>query len=247
MFDSGSDLTYKSCSVVELANQHLSGTDWKTVFEFRDDALEKTSRILMEMAKNDTVIYPNISLIYEPFFRIELKDVRVIIVGQDPYHTTTRSGDPVSIGHAFASEGKVQPSLRNMYKKIEQEGFKLKAPFGSSLSGWTEQGVLLFNRAFTVEAGKAGSHHALWERVTNQIVKNIIRDSDRVVWLLMGRNACQLNKIIQQSDVHIAVESPHPSPLSQTLFFNHGSIFTRINQMLTLFGRDVIEWGNNEV
>ena len=80
MFDSGSDLTYKSCSVVELANQHLSGTDWKTVFEFRDDALEKTSRILMEMAKNDTVIYPNISLIYEPFFRIELKDVRVIIV-----------------------------------------------------------------------------------------------------------------------------------------------------------------------
>ena len=247
MFKIGSDLTYKTCSIMELLSAHIDHTDWKTIFEFRDESLLKASRIIMEMAKNDTIIYPRLSRVYEPFFRLGLKDVKVIIVGQDPYHATTKTGDPVSIGHAFASEGKVQPSLRNMYKKIELEGFRLKAPFGSSLSGWTEQGVLLFNRAFTVEAGKAGSHHAIWENVTDQIVKNIVRDANRVVWLLMGRNAGQLNKIIQQSEVHIAVVCPHPSPLSQAVFFRHGSVFTRVNKMLELFGKKAIDWGNNEM
>jgi uracil-DNA glycosylase len=241
VFRVSTDLTYADTSLSELIVDGVYRSEWGDIFRTCSDQLEDVSKTISRLAQSGATIYPDISRVFEPFMRIGPSNVRVVIIGQDPYPGTTYDGNPIAIGHAFAAEGHVPPSLRNMYKKIEQEGYKILNQGNASLSGWTEQGVLMFNRAFTVTAGNAGSHSSLWEAYTDRLIESMLERMDRVVWLLMGRNARSLAGKIR-SKGHSAVECPHPSPLSYRIFFESGDVFRRVNGELR---GDGIDWGRN--
>jgi uracil-DNA glycosylase len=234
-FRTGTDLTYRDTPLNELVRDGVYQSDWKSIFDECSDQLDVVSEKIHRLALSGATIYPDISRVFEPFMRIGPKDVKVVVVGQDPYPGTTYDGDPIAIGHAFAAEGRVPPSLRNMYTKIEQEGYKIKNYGNASLSGWTKQGVLMFNRAFTVTAENAGSHSDVWLEYTDILIDSMLKSMSGVVWLLMGRQARSLAGKVRAAGGRV-VECGHPSPLSRKAFFESGDVFRGIGG---------IDWGEN--
>ena len=166
------------------------------------------------------------------------KDVRVVILGQDPYHTPG-----VADGLAFSSkEGNpVPPSLQNIYKEISQE-FNTPVRTTPDLSDWAKQGVLLLNASLTVESGKANSHVEFgWHEFTDAVIATINRECEHVVFMLWGNYAREKRVLIDASK-HLILESPHPSPLSAHKGFLGNGHFKKANDYLLEVGRRVIKW-----
>ena len=185
------------------------------------------------------VIYPPNAEVFQAFVTTPLADIKVVILGQDPYH-----GPEQAHGLAFSVRPgvKIPPSLRNMYKELSSdiEGFQI--PTHGNLNHWAEQGVLLLNTVLTVEAGQAHSHAKWgWERFTDKVVDVINQHQQNVVFLLWGSHAQKKGAMIDRSR-HLVLEAVHPSPLSAHRGFFGCQHFSLTNQYLEETGQTPIHW-----
>jgi uracil-DNA glycosylase len=189
-------------------------------------------------------VYPPRGCRLKAFELTPLDAVRVVILGQDPYH-----GPDQAMGLCFAvPEGcAVPPSLANIYKELEAD-CGVPRPGHGDLSGWARQGVLLLNASLTVEAGNAGSHAGRgWEAITDAAVAAVAARAAPSVFILWGSHAQAKAARIPQlaSGRHFLIPTPHPSPLSAYRGFFGSRPFSRANAFLERNGRSAIDWGMN--
>ena len=170
-------------------------------------------------------------------FSQPFEDVRVLIVGQDPYPTP---GHPVGLSFSVAPD--VQPvprSLQNIYRELRDD-LGVPIPSNGDLTPWTQQGVLLLNRVLTVQPGKSGSHAGKgWERVTDQAVRALAARDQPLVAILWGRQAQSLEPLLSDAD---CLKSVHPSPLSASGGFFGSRPFSRANELLVKRGGKPVDW-----
>ncbi|WP_419819493.1 uracil-DNA glycosylase [Glaciibacter flavus] len=170
-------------------------------------------------------------------FRYPLADVRVLIVGQDPYPTP---GHP--IGLSFAVDAHVRPlprSLANIYAELTAD-LAIATPAHGDLTGWSRNGVMLLNRVLTVRPGEAGSHRGKgWERVTEHAIRSLVARDAALVAVLWGRDAASLVPMLGETPV---IESAHPSPLSAHRGFFGSRPFSRANALLAEQGAPPVDW-----
>ena len=214
-------------------------TDWKKLLneEFSKDYFVK----LVEFVKQEYIsqpVCPSGLNIFKAFDSCPLKEVKVIIIGQDPYHTKG-----VANGLAFsANEGlRVPPSLQNIYKEISRE-FKTPVSTSPDLTRWAKQGVLLLNATLTVRQGVAGSHQKKgWETFTDAVIKKVSDECNNLVFILWGAYAQKKNVLIDNTK-HLILESPHPSPFSADRGFFGNNHFIKTNEYLVKNNRTPINW-----
>ena len=182
-------------------------------------------------------IYPPKGLVFSAF-TTDLNDVKVVILGQDPYHTP---GAAEGLAFSVPNSQPIPPSLINIYKEIDDDIGHHANPAGS-LRNWQRQGVLLLNTVLTVEAHKAGSHRGKgWEIFTTATIEYLNKVRPHLVFILWGRDARNKKSLIDSSR-HLILESPHPSPLSAYAGFFGNHHFSRCNEFLTKNGMEPIEW-----
>jgi len=170
-------------------------------------------------------------------FTRPMAQVRVLVVGQDPYPTP---GHPVGLSFSVAPHVRPLPrSLQNIFRELTDDVGGTPGPSGD-LSGWADQGVLLLNRVLTVREGQPGSHRNLgWQAITDRAVAALVERGDPLVAILWGRDAQQMRRLL--GDVP-AVESVHPSPLSADRGFFGSRPFSRVNRLLADVGAAPIDW-----
>ncbi len=169
-------------------------------------------------------------------FRQPLADVRVLIVGQDPYPTP---GNPVGLSFSVAPDVRIPASLRNIFKEYcEDLGYP--KPANGDLTRWTEHGVLLLNRVLTVQPGNPGSHRGKgWEQVTDAAIRGLVARGGPLVAILWGRDAQSLEPLLGDTPV---LRSVHPSPMSAARGFFGSKPFTRSNELLVQQGSAPVDW-----
>ncbi|WP_218120299.1 uracil-DNA glycosylase [Actinopolyspora mzabensis] len=170
-------------------------------------------------------------------FQQPFRDVRALIVGQDPYPTP---GHPVGLSFSVAPDVDPVPrSLANIFREYCDD-LGHPHPSNGDLTPWSERGVLLLNRALTVQPGKSASHRGKgWEEVTDQAIKALAQRSEPLVAILWGRDARSLRPLMPGVE---CVESPHPSPMSADRGFFGSRPFSRANEMLRGLGAEPIDW-----
>ncbi|MGL5037543.1 MAG: uracil-DNA glycosylase [Aeromonas sp.] len=185
------------------------------------------------------VIYPPDSDVFNAFSLTDFAKVKVVILGQDPYH-----GPDQAHGLCFSVQAGVRtpPSLVNIYKELQRDVAGFVTPNHGFLASWAEQGVLLLNTVLTVEAGHAHSHAKLgWEIFTDRIIEALNARREGVVFLLWGAHAQQKGRFIDRSRHHV-LTAPHPSPLSAHRGFIGCGHFTQTNVLLEQQGHQPIRW-----
>lgn len=183
-------------------------------------------------------IYPEAKNVFNALNLVKYDDVKVVIIGQDPYHQPHQAH-----GLCFSVlEGtKLPPSLQNIFKEIEDETGK-KPNTNGNLTSWAKQGVLLLNSVLTVRESCPNSHkNKGWELITSKIIKLLSERKDPVIFLLWGANAIQLGKDIDRSR-HYVLTCAHPSPLSAYNGFFGCGHFNKTNEILRKLGKKDIEW-----
>ena len=212
---------------------------WKTRLQ---NEFEKEYFInLTNFVKNEYdsyTVYPPGRLIFNAFDKCPFENVRVVILGQDPYH-----GPGQAHGLCFSVREGVTfpPSLINIFKEIHND-LDISLPDSGNLERWAEQGVLLINATLTVRAGQAGSHQNKgWELFTDEIVRLVANEKSHVVFILWGAYAQKKGETIDRAK-HLVLESPHPSPLSASRGFFGNKHFSKANVYLVEHGMEPIEW-----
>ena len=183
-------------------------------------------------------IFPPGRQIFAAFNSTPFHDVKVVILGQDPYHDVGQAN-----GLCFSVNDGIQfpPSLRNIFKEIESD-IGTPVPQSGDLSRWAKQGVLLLNATLTVEAHRAGSHQRHgWEQFTDSVIAHLAVHRDNLVFILWGRYAIGKGAFIDRNR-HLVLTSVHPSPLSAHRGFFGNHHFSRTNQYLIEHGKTPIEW-----
>lgn len=223
-------------SLTELAEAGLIDAGWATALEpVGPDIAELGDRLRAEVGAGRSYL-PAGDRVLRVFQR-PLADVRVLIVGQDPYPTP---GHP--IGLSFAVERHVRPlprSLANIYQELQSDLGIPPAPHGD-LSAWSDQGVMLLNRVLTVRPGQPASHRGWgWEKVTEHAIRTLAARDAPLVAILWGRDAANLRPLLGTTPI---VASPHPSPLSASRGFFGSRPFSRANELLAEQGADPVDW-----
>ncbi len=206
----------------------------------------------LNFLKQRSTIFPDPKNILKAFKLCPWDDVKVVILGQDPYYTHSKTvvdDKPVAYatGLAFGipEEVNIMPgSLRNIFKEIrdsEATGFPDDLYFDTTLESWAQQGILLLNTALTVEKGKAGSHAKLWETFTEGVLKELSSNNSGIVYVLWGNHAKGYKKYINE-DTNFILESAHPSPLSAHKGFLGCNHFNKINEYLMNTNGLTIKW-----
>ena len=183
-------------------------------------------------------IFPPGRQIFDAFNSTPFHDVKVVILGQDPYHDVGQAN-----GLCFSVNDGIQfpPSLRNIFKEIESD-IGTPVPQSGDLSRWAKQGVLLLNATLTVEAHRAGSHQRHgWEQFTDSVIAHLAEHRDNLVFILWGSYAIGKGAFIDRNR-HLVLTSVHPSPLSAHRGFFGNHHFSRTNQYLIEHGKTPIEW-----
>ena len=206
--------------------------------EFQASYMQSLRDFLAAEKAARKVIYPHSSNWFRAFELTPLDRVKVVILGQDPYH-----GPDQAHGLCFSVRPgvPVPPSLKNIYKELADDvGFRPVAH--GTLESWARQGVLLLNTSLTVEQGSAGSHRGKgWETFTDSAIAAVSAHAEPSVFLLWGRHARQ-KKALVDAGRHLVLESPHPSPLSAHRGFFGNHHFSRANAFLEQNGREPIHW-----
>ena len=183
-------------------------------------------------------VYPPAKLIFNAFNRCPFEEVKVVIVGQDPYH---EPGQAHGLCFSVPEEVSLPPSLQNIYKEITQDMGK-KTPRSGNLERWAEQGVLLLNATLTVQAHRAGSHQRKgWEEFTDAAISHLATEREHLVFILWGAYAQRKGESID-ANKHLILRSPHPSPLSAHRGFFGNKHFSRANDYLKVHGKQPIDW-----
>ena len=211
---------------------------WKEFLnsEFNKPYFKELSAFLHEEYEHKT-IYPKKTLVFSAF-TTDLNEVKVVILGQDPYHTP---GAAEGLAFSVPPSQPIPPSLINIYKEIDADIGHHNNTSGS-LRNWQKQGVLLLNTVLTVEAHRAGSHRGKgWEIFTTEVIKYLNETRPHLVFILWGRDARNKKPLIN-SEKHLILESPHPSPLSAYAGFFGNHHFSKTNEFLKAHGMNEIEW-----
>jgi uracil-DNA glycosylase len=221
--------------------EKLKVSSWKSALspEFQKPYFKELENFLAEALNKKKEIYPPIDLIFEALNKTPLHSVRVIIIGQDPYH-----GPKQAHGLCFSvQEGtKIPPSLKNILKELSQ-----KPPTSGDLTPWAKQGVLLLNSIMTVEKGTPGSHkNQGWEIFTDKII-SVVSETARanarpLALLLWGSPAQQKEKLLAPGHKHKVIKSTHPSPLSCYRGFSGSRPFAKVNEYLESKNEKPIDW-----
>jgi uracil-DNA glycosylase len=198
----------------------------------------KIKEKLKEKHLNGIVIYPPQEQIFNAFNLTPFDKVKVIILGQDPYHG---SGQAMGLSFSVPDDKPIPPSLKNVFKEIEDD-LQIKCLKSGDLTRWAEQGVFLLNTSLTVEAGLANSHENIgWKNLTASALKELNNDNSPKVFILWGNNAKKL-KFILTNPAHLILESAHPSPLSAYRGFFGNKHFSQANQFLIEHKLSPIDW-----
>jgi uracil-DNA glycosylase len=213
--------------------------NWKSLLsdEFQKPYFQELITFVKKEYKTQT-IYPRGGDILKAFDCCDFSNVKVVIIGQDPYH-----GPGQANGLCFSvSEGiRIPPSLLNIYKEIHNDLGK-PIPISGDLERWAKQGVLLLNATLTVKASAPGSHQNRgWETFTDAVIKKISDEKGGVVFLLWGAYAQKKGEVINRHK-HLVLMSPHPSPFSADRGFFGCNHFSKANAYLKSKGKDEIDW-----
>lgn len=213
--------------------------DWKELLkdEFEKDYYIKLRQTLVEEYRNKT-IFPDMYDIFNALHFTAYKDVKVVILGQDPYH-----GPNQAHGLSFSVKPGIPapPSLVNIYKELKND-LGCYIPNNGYLKKWADQGVLLLNTALTVRSGQANSHRKIgWEIFTDKIIQLLNERKDPVIFILWGNNAISKEKFIT-NNWHYIIKSVHPSPLSASRGFFGSKPFSKVNNILKDIDKKPIDW-----
>lgn len=206
--------------------------------EFKKDYMKELFQFLEEQKKKGKKIYPEDGKIFEAFRLTPLPDVKVVIIGQDPYH-----GEGQAHGLSFSVQKGVRlpPSLINIFKELKLD-LGVKEPDHGCLEAWARQGVLLLNTVLTVEHTKAGSHQQKgWEQFTDKVIDVLNHERKNLVFILWGTAAQKKAKHVN-SEKHLILKSVHPSPLSFYRGFLGSRPFSQANRYLEKHGIQKINW-----
>ena len=209
----------------------------KLLLEFEKDYMKNLSAFLREEKAKKKIIYPSGKKIFNALNLTDFHAVKVVIVGQDPYHGEGQAnGLSFSVEHGIAKP----PSLRNIFKELKSD-LGIEEPIHGNLTGWGKNGVLLLNSVLTVEAHKPGSHYNRgWERFTNKILE-LLSENKKVVFILWGKKAQEKASSVNLTDSFV-IESAHPSPFSANNGFFGSKPFSKVNLVLREKGLDPIDW-----
>lgn len=205
--------------------------------EFNQPYFQKLKQFVQDQY-NDSVVYPDKELIYEAFNQTHFKDIKVVIIGQDPYH-----GENQAHGLSFSVKNnhKLPPSLKNIYKELSCD-LKVTIPKTGDLTPWAKQGVLLLNATLTVSAKSPGSHQKKgWEIFTDKIIELISNEKENVVFILWGKYAQNKGVIVDELK-HLIIKSPHPSPFSARRGFFGSKPFSKTNEYLLNKNIKPVDW-----
>ena len=211
---------------------------WKPFLktEFDKPYFKELAKFLHQEYETKT-IFPKKELVFRAF-KTDLNEIKVVILGQDPYHTP---GAAEGLAFSVPNSQPIPPSLINIYKEIDSDIGKHANPRGS-LKNWQEQGVLLLNTVLTVEAHKAKSHSGKgWETFTTATIEYLNQNRPHLVFILWGRDARNKKSLIDTSK-HLVLESAHPSPLSAYNGFFGSKPFSKCNDFLIKTGQEPIVW-----
>lgn len=206
--------------------------------EFAQPYMAQLREFLLTEKKAGKTVYPTGGEIFAAFQRTPLESVKVVILGQDPYH-----GEGQAHGLCFSVKPgvKIPPSLANIFQEIHSE-LGLPVPSQGHLTHWADQGVLLLNSVLSVEAGRAASHQGKgWETFTDRVIEVINREREGVVFMLWGSYAQRKGQIIDRAR-HRVLSAPHPSPLSAHRGFFGCGHFQAANDYLSESGRKPVDW-----
>ncbi|HRS42161.1 MAG: uracil-DNA glycosylase [Bacteroidota bacterium] len=183
-------------------------------------------------------IYPPAKLIFNAFDQCPFDEVEVVIVGQDPYH---EPGQAHGLCFSVNDGIEIPPSLQNIYKEIHDDLGK-PIPRSGNLERWARQGVLLLNATLTVQAHRAGSHQGKgWEEFTDAAIRHLANERENLVFILWGAYAQRKGENID-TNRHLVLKSPHPSPLSAHRGFFGNKHFSKANEYLVAHGKKPIDW-----
>ncbi|HTO19785.1 MAG TPA: uracil-DNA glycosylase [Pseudomonas sp.] len=213
---------------------------WKAALseEFAQPYMRELGEFLRSEKANGKTIFPPGALIFNALDSTPLDRVKVVVLGQDPYH-----GPGQAHGLCFSVQPGVPapPSLQNIFKELQRD-LNLPIPSHGCLQSWAEQGVLLLNTSLTVEQGQAGSHaNAGWQRFTDRIIQVVSEHCPHLVFMLWGAHAQGKQRLIDPTK-HLILRSPHPSPLSAYRGFIGNGHFSRANRYLEQHGMTPIDW-----
>ena len=213
---------------------------WKAALrdEFAAPYFLEIKKALLQAKADGKTVYPPNRLLFNAFQRTPFDRVRVVILGQDPYH---QPGQAMGLSFSVPAGVKVPPSLNNIYKELARTEPGFVRPSHGDLSAWTDQGVLLLNAALTVEAGKAGSHSKIgWIPFTDAVIRRLSEGREGLIFLLWGNFAKEKAKLIDGQRHHI-LTAVQPSPLAGGGFVGCGH-FHQVNEILRARGETPINW-----
>lgn len=215
--------------------------DWSELLgsEKQQDYFQQIMAFVQQRRAEGVEVYPPVADVFNAFKLTPLDKVKVVILGQDPYH-----GPGQAHGLCFSVKPDIPapPSLQNMYKELatDIEGFQI--PSHGYLQSWAEQGVLLLNTVLTVERGQAHSHSKIgWERFTDKVIEQLNQHTEGLVFMLWGSHAQKKGRIIDKQRHHV-LAGPHPSPLSAYRGFFGCKHFSQANRLLAEQGKQPINW-----
>jgi len=213
---------------------------WKMVLEdeFQQPYFAAIKQFLVNEKKAGKIIYPPGSLIFNAFEATPFDAVKVVLLGQDPYHGP---GQAMGLSFSVPRTQKIPASLRNVYKELATniEGFEI--PKHGDLSNWSTQGVFMLNAMLTVEHKKAGSHKKIgWQKFTDAVIKKLSDEKDGLIFMLWG-NFAKGKKVFIDTEKHHVLESAHPSPLAGNAFLGNNH-FAKANEILISQGKKPIDW-----
>lgn len=212
---------------------------WKSVLsdEFQKDYFREMVEFLKVEKASGKIIYPPGPNIFQAFNLTTWDDVKVVILGQDPYHNP---GQAMGLSFSVPKGTKLPPSLKNILKEIKAD-VGIILPDHGDLSAWAQQGVFLINAMLTVEQKKPGSHKKIgWQKFTNSVIKLLSDKKEGLVFLLWGNFAKNKKELIDDSK-HLILEAAHPSPLARGAFFGNKH-FSKTNVYLTANNQKEIDW-----
>jgi uracil-DNA glycosylase len=211
-------------------------SSWRTVFEEAKDEFQ----YLDDIIKTD--VFPEKKNIFKAFELTPLEDVRVVLLGQDPYHQRKENGRPRAQGLSFSvsKDDDIPVSLRNIFQEIKNEYPDYEAPNHGDLTAWARQGVLLLNSSLTVEPGKAGSHGVIWHGLLSRVFHAIGEANRKCIYLLWGNFAKDMAEYIPETSIKLFTS--HPSGFSVNRGFFGCGHFKEVNRLLQERGQEPIKW-----
>ncbi|MGH1600769.1 uracil-DNA glycosylase [Campylobacter majalis] len=214
---------------------------WKE--QLKDEFLSPYFGIIKQnllFAKANAIVYPPSNLIFNAFNLTPFNDVKVVILGQDPYHG---AGQAMGLSFSVPKGIRVPPSLVNIYKEIETD-LGIKAPNHGDLSAWAAQGVMLLNATLSVTANQPNSHANFgWQNFTDAVIKILNQKRENIVFMLWGNFAIKKANLIDPNR-HLVLTAAHPSPLARGAFFGCRH-FSKANDYLIKYGKTPINWDLN--